>query len=93
MYCFEENTNLVDLYNEPSVLPGLFYGSTGLGISLWINQQITDDDFFRKSIKELGKISSDLSIEQGITGVGIALNSLFLRIMCKKDEGKCLLCG
>ncbi len=87
MFCFKENTISVDLYKESSALPGLFYGSTGLGIVLWISQRISDDDFFRKSIQELGKISSDLSIEQGITGVGIALNSLFLRKYGKPLSG------
>ena len=79
MYCLENNTVLAELYQDASILPGLLYGSTGLGISLWLSQQITDSDFFRKSIQGLGRISSDLSIEQGITGVGIAINLLFLK--------------
>lgn len=87
MYCLENNTVLAELYQDASLLPGLLYGSTGLGISLWLSQQITDSDFFRKSIQGLGRISSDLSIEQGITGVGIAINLLFLKKHGKQLSG------
>lgn len=79
MNVIEDKTILVDVYKTSVVGPGLCYGTTGLGIALWLCHNLSDDEFFRKSISELRQISSNVTIEKGITGVGAVLNLLYLK--------------
>lgn len=75
----DDKTIMTELYNGANMLPGLFYGKTGLGMVLWLLGRLSEDDFFRRNIQEIVKISDDVTFEEGITGVGVMLNYLYLR--------------
>jgi hypothetical protein len=52
MKIIDNQSILLDIYQEYRLPPGLFYGNTGLGIVLLLSRQLSCDDFFGKSILE-----------------------------------------
>lgn len=87
MKIIDNQSILLDIYQEYRLPPGLFYGNTGLGIVLLLSRQLSCDDFFGKSILDMKSISTDITLESGITGVGIALNYLFQKLQKKQLRG------
>ncbi len=51
MKIIDNQSILLDIYQEYRLPPGLFYGNTGLGIVLLLSRQLSCDDFFGKSIE------------------------------------------
>ena len=52
MKIIDNQSILLDIYQEYRLPPGLFYGNTGLGIVLLLSRQLSCDDFFGKSITD-----------------------------------------
>ena len=45
MKIIDNQSILLDIYQEYRLPPGLFYGNTGLGIVLLLSRQLSCDDF------------------------------------------------